>query len=310
MQTILGAGGPIGIDLAKALKNNGHSNIRLVSRNTKKVNDSDELFPADLTNRQQVLDAIKDSEIVYVTKGFPYQLKVWQALWPPFIKNVIDGCEQHKAKLVFFDNVYIYDKDEIPHQTEESKINPPSEKGKVRANVSKQITDAYKSGRIGALIARSADFYGPLGTDRSVLMSLVYNAIKSGRGPNWLKAMDMPHSFTYTPDAAKAVAILGNKPEAYNQVWHLPTHRGLTGEEWISLVSETMGKKKKGSVMPKFMMTVLGWFIPEMREFPEMLYQYDQEYFFDSSKFEQAFPDFKITTPEEGVKQTIKILQA
>jgi short-subunit dehydrogenase len=44
-QTILGAGGAIGIELAKSLKEYT-SDIRLVSRNPTKINSSDELFSA------------------------------------------------------------------------------------------------------------------------------------------------------------------------------------------------------------------------------------------------------------------------
>ena len=47
-QTILGAGGSIGIELAKALKKYT-SDIKLVSRNPEKVNATDSLFPANLT---------------------------------------------------------------------------------------------------------------------------------------------------------------------------------------------------------------------------------------------------------------------
>ena len=42
MQTILGSGGAIGISLAKELMNYTNQ-IRLVSRNPKKVNETDEL---------------------------------------------------------------------------------------------------------------------------------------------------------------------------------------------------------------------------------------------------------------------------
>ena len=76
-----------------------------------------------------------------------------------FIKNVIEGCEKHNSKLAFFDNVYMYDKAEIPHMTEESKINAPSEKGKIRQEVAGLIIEAYQAGKIKGLIARSADFY-------------------------------------------------------------------------------------------------------------------------------------------------------
>lgn len=49
-QTILGAGGAIGIELAKALTAYT-TDIRLVGRNPKKVNTTDQLFQADLPHQ-------------------------------------------------------------------------------------------------------------------------------------------------------------------------------------------------------------------------------------------------------------------
>ena len=91
MQTILGSGGAIGIELAKALKE-FTSEIRLVSRNPKKVNTSDELMSADLLNAADVRKAIKGSAVVYVTVGFFYSVKVWKESWPKLITNVIEAC--------------------------------------------------------------------------------------------------------------------------------------------------------------------------------------------------------------------------
>src|SRR5690606_20714194 len=107
MQTILGAGGAIGIPLAKELKKYTDK-IRLVARNPKKVNESDELFPANLINREQVFVAVEGSEIVYLTVGLKYSLKTWLMEWPMLMDNVISACKEHRAKLVFFDNVYMY----------------------------------------------------------------------------------------------------------------------------------------------------------------------------------------------------------
>jgi putative NADH-flavin reductase len=107
MQTILGAGGIIANELAKELHKNFTKELRLVGRNPKKVNDSDELFKADLLNAQQTADAVEGSEIVYFTAGLPYNSKIWHDQWPIVMQNVIDACELHKAKLVFFDNVYM-----------------------------------------------------------------------------------------------------------------------------------------------------------------------------------------------------------
>ena len=58
MQTILGANGTIGSVLAKELRAYTDQ-IRLVSRNPKKVNEIDELFPADLSDVSQVEKAVK-----------------------------------------------------------------------------------------------------------------------------------------------------------------------------------------------------------------------------------------------------------
>ena len=67
MQTILGANGIIATELAKELYSKFTKDIKLVSRHPKKVNDSDILFPANLMNSKQTFEAVKGSEIVYLT---------------------------------------------------------------------------------------------------------------------------------------------------------------------------------------------------------------------------------------------------
>jgi nucleoside-diphosphate-sugar epimerase len=304
MQTILGANGTIGSILAKELT--AYTNqIRLVSRNPKKVNETDELFPADLSDASQVEKAIEDSEVVYLLVGFDYNIKVWQDKWPKLMRATIDACIKHKAKLVFFDNIYMYDINAIPHMTENSIVNPPSKKGAVRKEIADMLLTKVKSGKLTALIARSADFYGP-NNDKSFLIEVVYKNIKKGKKPNWFIDANKKHSFTYTPDAAKATALLGNTVDAYNQVWHLPTDKNtLTGKEMIALFAKEMNVENKVSILPMWLLKILGLFIPIMKEMPEMMYQYDRDYYFDSSKFDKRF-NFKTTTYQEGVKLTIE----
>jgi nucleoside-diphosphate-sugar epimerase len=304
MQTILGANGTIGSLLAKELINYT-DRIRLVSRNPRRVNATDELFSADLTNRDMVDKAVDGSEVVYLVVGFDYNLKVWEERWPALMRATIDACIKYHARLVFFDNVYMYDINAIPHMTEESAINPPSKKGAVRKMIAQMLMDEVRSGRLMALIARSADFYGP-GSDKSFVTEMVYKNIKKGKAANWFVNADKKHSFTYTPDAARATALLGNTDDAYNQVWHLPTDRDiLTGRELIDLFSWEMKSLNKVSVLPVWLIKIIGLFVPLLKEMPEMMYQYDRDYFFDSSKFENRF-NFKPTTYPEGVRNTVR----
>ena len=143
-QTILGAGGAVGIELAKALTQYT-TDIRLVARNPKKVNPTDETFSADLTIREQVFKAVEGSAIVYLVVGYDYNTKLWQHLWPLTIKNVIDACLQYNAKLVFFDNVYAIGGDNVKHITENSPMSPTSKRVKSERKLTGSFLTALKS---------------------------------------------------------------------------------------------------------------------------------------------------------------------
>lgn len=305
MQTILGAGGPLSIELAKALTQYGKE-IRLVSRTPQKVNSTDQLFSADLTNMEETSRAVDGSEVVYLTVGIPYNTNRWQTEWPQIMKNVIEACKSHQAKLVFFDNIYMYDPNHLGHMTEQAAINPVSKKGAVRAQLAKMILDEVENGGLKALIARSADFYGPAIQNNSMLTETVFKNLGQSKKATWLSSAAHKHSFTFIPDAAKATAMLGNTPDAYNQVWHLPTATNpLTGQEWIEAIAQEMGVEPKYRVVSKFMMQFIGFFAPAMRETVEMMYQYDRDYIFDSSKFDNRF-NFEPTSYQDGIRQIVQ----
>ncbi len=306
MQTILGAGGSISIELAKSLKN-FTQDIRLVSRNPHKVNVTDQLFPADLTDRKQVFSAVAGSEIVYLTIGLEYSTKIWHQVWPPLMQNVMDACIENGSKLVFFDNVYSVGGDFVKHITEESPVTPTSKKGEIRAQIDLMLLEAMKTGKLKAIIARAADFYGP-DINKSMLMTLIYKNLASGKKAQWMFNSKVKHSFTYTPDAGKATALLGNTPSAYNQIWNLPTDRNsMTGEQWITLFTTKMGKKDKYQLIPGWLVRLLALFIPFMKELFEMRYQFDRDYFFDSRKFESYFK-YAPTRYADGVNELINQL--
>jgi nucleoside-diphosphate-sugar epimerase len=307
VQTILGSGGGIGVPLAMELKNYTDE-IRLVSRNPSRVNGNEELFAADVNDLSIVDKAIEGSEIVYVTIGFNYNLSVWQKTWPSFLQGVINSCIRHNAKLVFFDNMYMYSKDSVPFMTEDSRIDPPSEKGKVRMKLREMILEATEKHRLTALISRSADFYGPWNKNSALTMMVADNLIK-GKKAQVFGDPSKIHTYTYTPDAAKATALLGNTPDAYNQEWHVPTTKErLTTFQWIELIAREIKTEPGIQKVPRFMINLLGIFIPIMREFPEMLYQYEHDYIFDSSKFEKRF-GIMPTSPEIGIKKLIESLK-
>jgi nucleoside-diphosphate-sugar epimerase len=307
MQTILGAGGVIGVELARNLAR-FTDRIRLVSRNPAKVNPGDEIFPANLLSADAVLRAVEGSDIVYLVVGLPYKLKVWREQWPVLMRNVIDACINHRAKLVFFDNVYAYGRVD-GWMMEATPIRPVSQKGAVRAGLQAMIMDEVGRGRLTALIARSADFYGPH-TPLSFVNAMVFENFRKGKKAQWMVNDRVKHSFTYTPDAGRATAILGNTASAFGQVWHLPTDRNaLTGREFIEKAAGEFGVPSKYTVLSKGMIRLVGLFNGVVKESVEMLYQNDADYLFDSSKFETAF-GFAPTTYDQGIRETVKSMKS
>jgi nucleoside-diphosphate-sugar epimerase len=305
LHTILGAGGVIGRELSLQLARQGRR-IRQVSRRPVAVQAGDELMTADLTDARATTCAVAGSEVVYLVPGLAYNAAIWQAQWPLVMRNVIDACARHGARLVFFDNVYAYGH---VHgvMTEDTPFNPCSRKGDVRAAIATTLLEAMRRGEVQALIARSADFYGP-GAHLSLLASVLFSRLRAGKAPQWVGNPDAVHTFTFTPDAGRALAALGQSPAAFGQTWHLPTasHMGneaVTGRALTRTACALSGQPVRLQVAPRWLLRVMGLFVPMLRENDEMLYQFEQAYRFDSSKAEKAL-SWHATPYGEGLAQT------
>ena len=301
VHTILGAGGVIADTLAGELLSH-RLPVRLVSRKAA-AREGAATFAADLTDPALTIKAIEGSAVTYLCVGLPYRYSIWRQQWPRIIDNTIEACKRTGSKLIFFDNVYMYGKTEEP-MTEETPYNPSSRKGDLRARLATQVMSEVRKGHITAMIARSADFYGPGAGRTSIPDILVFQKLRQGKKAQWLANADVPHSFTYIPDAARALYMLATDDNAWNQVWHLPTAGfPLTGAEFIRKSAAALGKTADYSVLSKWMIWLGGLFDGTTKELSEMLYQYEFDYLFDSSKFEQTYR-FQPTSYEEGIKAT------
>ena len=301
LHTILGANGTIAQELVPVLLAN-KENVRLVSRNPKPA-EGVETRKADVLDYEQLKIAVEGSTVVYLVIGIQYDHKVWQRDWPVIMRNVIRVCKENSARLIFFDNVYMYGKVEGVI-TEATPYRPSSKKGKVRAEVARMLEMEMEAGTIDAVIARAVDFYGPGVTDKSAAGVLVFSNMKKGKKAQWFINADVPRSYNYTPDAAKAMYILATQDEALGQIWHLPAVLpALTGREFIQLAATAMKASNKVTVLPKWLLKIIGWFNPFLKEAYEMNYQDAYPFQFSGAKFEKAF-NFTPTTYEEGIKKT------
>lgn len=301
MITILGAGGAIANELVKLLAARKQP-FRLVARNPRPSPGATETLAADLTDRDQTIRAVAGSSVVHLLVGFKYDHKLWQEMWPRVMSNTIEACKRAGAKLIFFDNVYMYGKVSGP-MTEETPFNPYSKKSEVRAKIATTLISEWKSGALTAMIARAADFYGP-DTPNGVPNLLVFAPFSQKKKASWLVNDSVSHSYTYTTDAAQSLLQLAERATAWNQTWHVATTPNPpTGKAFVTLAAKEFGVAPEYRVLSRLMIRLAGWFNPLVAESYEMLYQNDSPYLFDSRKLAKEF-GFAGTPYTDGIRTT------
>ncbi|QDW23696.1 NAD-dependent epimerase/dehydratase family protein [Pedobacter sp. KBS0701] len=298
MHTILGAGGPTANALTRELTN-ANETIRLISR--KPIATSNPYISwvkADLLNETELFAAAEGSKVIYLCAGLVYDIKIWQQQWPVIIQNVINLTKRTGARLIFFDNVYMYGLVNGP-MIETTPYHPCSLKGEVRAKIAEQLMNESKAGKINVTIARAADFYGADSMNSFFDMMVLNKFVKKNKA-QWIGNPNTLHSFTYIEDAGKALFLLGQTPDSGNQIWHLPTAAPLKGKAFIAMAAKIYETKPQYLIINKLMLRLAGLFKKVVAGTIEMYYQYDHDYHFDSTKFEKAF-NFKPTSYNDGI---------
>jgi len=301
MQTILGAGGQIAAELAREL-NRGHTrDLLLVSRSPRKINDADEVMRADLLDAEQTRAAVQGSEVVYFTAGLPAKTELWEAQFPAMLRNALDAARAAGSRFAYFDNTYMYPQDDRV-QTEETPFEPVGRKGRVRAEMATMVLEEMARGEIPILIARAPEFYGP-GRTQGFTNSLVIDRLRAGKKPLVPVRADRRRTLIWTPDASRALASLGNAPDAYGQTWHLPIDPAHpTYREFVAMAAEAFGRSPSYAVVPKWALSAAGIVSPQAREIRELLPRYAHDNVFDDAKFRARFPEFEVTSYPEGLE--------
>ena len=301
MQTILGANGIIGEELALELRNNYTDQIKLVGRNPQKVHPNDNLFKADLLNLESFVTALENTEIAYLTVGLPYDSEIWLRDWVIVMKNAIAACKKNNCKLVYFDNTYAYPQDS-KIQTEETPLTSEGKKGRGKKLAAELLLKAIANKENEAVICRAPEFYGP-GKTKGLTNSLIFENLKNGKEPKVFLKDNVLRTLIFTPDASKAMALIGNTADTFGQTWHLPCDDNrLTYKQFIAEIGHQLGREIKYKVLPWLVLKIGSFFNKNLKETQELLPRYAIDNIFESSKFKTRFPDFKVTKYSEGIR--------
>lgn len=299
---ILGTGA-IGRAVMDELVQRGES-VRMVNRSgwMDDVPAGVEVVASDLYDPAKVKEVTRGAKVVYQTAQPNYN--EWPEKFPPLQRSIIDGLAGGNAKLVIVENVYMYGATNGTPMTEDMPHNAHTRKGRTRSEMSKAALEAHRAGRVKIAIGRGSDYFGPWGLPTTMGGRQFYPLL-AGKPAQVIGRLDLPHTYTFLRDFGRALVILGERDEADGQVWHVPNDQPrITQGEMVKLFAEAAGVEPKMTSMGRLMMWMGGLFIPEAKESFEMLYEFDQSFVVDSSKFETAF-GVKATPIREAMKETV-----
>ncbi len=299
---VLGTGA-IGRAIAEELVKRGES-VRMVSRSGKmsEVPAGVEVVASDLYDPARVKEVTRGAKVVYQSAQPNYF--EWPEKFPPLQKSIIDALTGSDAKLVLVENLYMYGETNGKPMTEDMPYNTHTKKGKTRGGLSRAAFDAHRAGKLLVTSGRGSDFFGPWGLPSSMGERAIYQLLH-GKAAQMVGRLDQPHTHTYIPDFGKALVILGERSEADGEAWHVPNDMPrMTQGEMIRMIAQEAGVEPKMSGMGRMMMWIGGLFIPEAKESIEMMYEFEQPFIVDSSKFEKAF-GMKATPMKAAIKETV-----
>ena len=261
-----------------------------------------EVTGGDATDEAFAREASEGASVVYFALNPPYNK--WPELFPRLQAGVLEGVASAGAKLVAMENLYMYGPTDGRPITEEMPYAPNTRKGRVCAMMSEELMEAHRSGRVRVAIGRASDFFGPR-VLASAAGEQVFGRAVEGKSAQVAGDPDQPHTYSYVPDIGKGLVILGEREEALGQAWHLPSPETLTTRQFVEMIFEEVGKPASIQAAPKIVLRALGIFNPPLRETIEMLYEFEEPFVVDDSRFEREFGE-RATPLREAIRRTVR----
>ena len=298
MHVVFGTG-QVGAALVLHLRSMGLE-VRAVSRfRSEKLPSDIDWRHANAADAESATDAAKGATVIYQCLNAEYTR--WPTLFPPLQQGVLSAAERNDAVLVSFENVYGYGPTGGRPMTEDLPLAATTVKGRTRAAMTRDLVAASDSGKVRIAIGRAADIFGP-GVTESTLGRQFFGKAVAGKKVDFIGNPSLLHTYSYVPDVAAALAMLGTDERAIGEVWHLPGPETVTTLAILDLVSEQLGHPVGVRSLPRFALRTLAVFNPMMRELLEMAYEFDEPFVLDTNKYRSVFGDS--STPLVGAVAT------
>ncbi len=279
--------GPIGLAVIDELVERG-LRVRAVNRSgAAPVPSTVEVIGGDAADEAFARRAARDADVVYQCLNPGYDR--WVEQFPPLQRSVVAAAESAGARLVVLENLYMYRHDAGSPIDERRPEDPHTVKGKLRKSMSDELRWAMEAGRVPIAIGRASNYFGPRAGASSNLGDRVVPRIVAGKRVSLLGDPETRHSHSYLPDIGHALVTLGTDDRAVGQVWHLPNAAAVSTRDLIDLMASAAGTEVAVGTVPRVVVRLLALVNPMVRESLEMLFEYDQPFVVDSSRFTETF---------------------
>jgi nucleoside-diphosphate-sugar epimerase len=248
-----------------------------------------EALRADITDPAQAQDALRGAAVVYHSANPPYHR--WGTELLPMTRAIVDAAARAGARLVALDNLYMYGQAPSGVMREDTPVAPCSRKGALRAEAAALMLDAHRRGDLPVVLGRASDFVGPEVRLSAAFGERFWPRLLAGKPVEVMGDPEQPHTYSYAPDVAAGLLTLGmTDAEAdLGRVWHLPALPAQSTRAWIEAFAAAAGQPARTTPLTPFMLKLAGLFVPEVREVPEMLYQWRAPFILEDGAFRARF---------------------
>ncbi len=305
MRLVLGPTGSISSATVNELTSAGKP-VRALVRNPAKARkvlaspDRVEFVEGSVEDVQTLKKAFDGVDVFYNCINVPYQQ--WSRL-AEIHGRITDAARKGKARMVFPGNVYIYGHPQTPKVREDHPRNPISRKGRIRVGLEEKFMRLSRIGEVPSVIVRFPDYYGP--NAASIAEEIFHSALEN-KTARWYGRLDVAHEFIFVSDAAKAMVIASERPDAVSQDFNVPGPEPIIVREWIRLVYKQAGFEPKMKGTSPALVRLTGLFNSLAREYVEMQYLAQEPLVLDGTKFDQFFgTKYPARSYEGGIRETL-----
>lgn len=301
MKHVVFGGGSVGSALAELLHAGGDQVVVITRSGRADVASGVEITAGDASNADFATEVARGASVVYQCLNPQYDR--WPELFPPLQSAVLEAAAASEAKLVSLENLYLYGPTDGRPLTEDLPAAPSGPKGRVRAEMTQQLLDVHRAGKVRMTIGRASDYFGPRGLT-SHMGERVFYPVLASKNAQVFGDPTLPHTYSYIPDIASGLATLGREDGADGRAWHLPNAEAIPTEDFIQMAYDYAGTSGKVSAMPNLLLNTVALFNSNVREIKEVLYEFEEPFVVDSSSFESTF-DHKATTLDVAIPTTV-----